>query len=337
MEKVKVKFQFAAEAWDAKTTVIKVKSIQVLEQEQIFSFEQKDQPISNHAELAKLPVVKGIIKSLDKRGKQRKAIVSLDAHLQRLYFDEEGNVVFNDHYLEEIETPQPTPNSSSLTVPARETPIQSISKGILLEKFSNRNQNAKSWLTLFVLECERFKVEENQFPEVLKLVLEGPAIDWFTSIFKTYGMTKPWSFWESSFLETFGEKSWSEVEYAYSFRWISGPYLDFALKKRNLLIDADPELGVSSQINFIVIALPKFVRSHLHKRELKTIENLMSSLSQLQPISNNNSSRIEINKQNRKFDPCRICEKAGYKNRFHPEEICRNARSAIIKSAESKN
>ena len=89
MEKVKVKFHFAAEALDAKTTSIMVKSIQVVEQEQIFSFRQDDQPIYHHAELAKLPVVKGIFKSLDKRGKQRKAIVSLNADLKKLYFDEE--------------------------------------------------------------------------------------------------------------------------------------------------------------------------------------------------------------------------------------------------------
>jgi hypothetical protein len=172
--------------------------------------------------------------------------------------------------------------------------------------------------------------------------LEGPALDWFLTIYKTSALNLPWDDWEKSFLGTFGEKSWHDIEYAYSFRWLNGPFLDFALKKRNLLIDADPDLTINSQINFIVLALPKFIRSRLNKKDLFTIESLMSILRQLDPISNNNTnankSESEVNKYKRSSVPCRICQKAGYPNRFHSENVCRyNTKSAMMKSVESKN
>lgn len=339
MENVKAKFCLSSEAWDNKTTVI-VKSIQILGQEEIFSFPTENQPIQKHTELAKLSIIKGAVKSLNTRGKIRNITITLKKELQSSYLDEEGNVVFGGFYLEAMYfSSQPTTNNP---LPSFENPIQSISNNMVLEKFSSKNQNAKSWLNLFLLECERLNINKKQFPETLKLFLEGPALDWFSTLYKTYSMKKPWDYWETSFLNTFGEKSWNEIDYAYSFHWLNGPFLDFALKKINLLIDVDPDLSINSQINFIVLALPKFVRSRLNKKELITIENLMSSLRQLDPISNNNTiakkSELEVNRQKRSFVPCHICEKAGYANRFHSENVCRNkVRPASIRFSESKN
>lgn len=339
MEDLKVKFCLSSEAWENKTTV-NVKTIQILGQEEIFSFPIENQPIQKHIELAKLSIIKGAVKSLNTRGKFRNITITLKKELQSSYLDEEGNVVFCGYYLEAIDfSPQRTSNTP---LPNIENPIRSISNNMMLEKFSSKNQNAKSWLNLFMFECDRLKISEEQFPEALKINLEGPALDWFSSLYKTCSMDKPWDYWKISFLNTFGEKSWSEIEYAYSFRWLSGPLLDFALKKINLLIDVDPDLSISSQINFIILALPKFVRSRLNKKELVTIEHLMSTLRQLDPISNNsthtNKYEFEINKQKRNFVPCQICEKAGYANRFHSETICRNkVRPANVRFSESKN
>ena len=339
MEDIKVKFCLSSEAWENKTTVM-VKTIEILGREEIFSFPIESQPIQKHTELTKLSIIKGAVKSLNTRGKIRNITITLKKELQKSYFDEEGNVVFGDYYLEAIYfSPQPTTNTP---LPTIENPIRSISNNMMLEKFSSKNQNAKSWLNLFLLECQRLKLNEKQYPESLKLYLEGPALDWFSSLYKNCSMNKPWDYWETSFLSTFGEKSWSEIDYAYSFHWLNGPLLDFALKKINLLIDVDPDLSISSQINFIVLALPKFVRSRINKKEIVTIENLMSSLRQLDPISNNNTHvskyEFDINRQKRSFIPCQICEKAGYTNRFHSESVCRNKlRPAYIKFSESKN
>jgi len=110
-------------------------------------------------------------------------------------------------------------------------------------------------------------------------------MDWYLNFLKTNSLDQSWGYWNNSFMDTFAEISWSEIAYAYTFKYLSGPLLNFALKKRSLLIDADPDLTVNSQINLIVTALPPFIRSKLIKKNVKTVEDLMSRLRQLEQAS----------------------------------------------------
>lgn len=95
---------------------------------------------------------------------------------------------------------------------------------------------------------------------------------------QTNSLAQAWEFWNNSFLDTFDEKSWDQIEYAYSFKYLNGSFLDFALKKRSLLIEVDPDLTLKSQINLIVVSLPQFIKNKLNKKDLVTIEDLMSRL-----------------------------------------------------------
>ena len=90
--------------------------------------------------------------------------------------------------------------------------------------------------------------------------------------------------WNDSFLETFDVKNWSASAYAYTFKYYRGSFLHFSLKKRNLLLDVDPKLAIDSQINLIVVALPNYARSLLRKKELMSIDSLMSALRQAEPV-----------------------------------------------------
>ncbi|KAK9879836.1 hypothetical protein WA026_008339 [Henosepilachna vigintioctopunctata] len=167
---------------------------------------------------------------------------------------------------------------------------------MILDKFSGKNQNAKIFSELFVQECNRLRIGNPRYAQVLKIFLEGPALDWFLAFLKTHTFSYRCEFWQNSFLNTFSEIGWDDINYAYTFRYISGPMLDYALKKRNLLIDADPELTLNSQINDIVLGLPAQIRSRLSKRDLTSIDILMSLVRQLEGLINNknkNTSAIE--------------------------------------------
>jgi len=86
------------------------------------------------------------------------------------------------------------------------------------------------------------------------------------------------------------------------------------------LIEVDPDLTLKSQINLIVVSLPQFIKNKLNKKELVTIEDLMSRLRLF-----GQSNKIIKPKQNiSEKKNCTHCEKLGYKNRFHPENLCRN-------------
>lgn len=338
MTSLRAKFHFVSDSLDAKTTIVKVLTIQLEGEDTIFQFPKEYQRKEDHPKLFDTSVVKNVVKSMKTRGKFRNIWVSLTNELKDQYLDEEGNVCFGGTYLDEAQTsvnPNPALPKISQLEPVENKSIHSVVKDMILDKFSGKNQNAKVFLNLFVQECNRLKIENTRFPEVLRLFLEGPALDWFLAFLKTHTISRPWEFWQNSFLDTFAEMSWAEINYAYTFRYVSGPLLDYALKKVNLLLDADPELTQNSQINFIVLGLPSQIRTRINKRDINSIDQLMSCIRQLENSStsnnykNKNSYIIENKSQNKlpnksEYKPCSYCKDRSFPNRFHPENLCRN-------------
>lgn len=338
---VKAKFHFVSEALDSKTTVVKVKTIQLHGQTEVFQFPAARQTMEHHTKLFEHPVTKRVVNSLKTRNKYRNVNITLaENDLLEIYLDDEGNVIFNEIYLEEVQaciSPSPT----SPEIPIQTKTIHSISKNFVLEKFDGKNFNAQTWLNLFSAECQRLDVKEDKFAEVLRLFLEGTASQWHSIFLKTNSLAHPWEFWNNSFIDTFNQKSWSEIAYAYNYKYLNGSYLDFALKKRSLLLDVDPELTIKSQINLIGITLPRYVSQRLEKKNVTKIDDLMSLLRQFEPIEkasivNTNSKhgdgrsavstnklepRQNVNKQ------CPFCESIGFPNRFHSEEVCRTKKA----------
>uniref|UniRef100_A0A1B6DSS3 Ty3 transposon capsid-like protein domain-containing protein n=1 Tax=Clastoptera arizonana TaxID=38151 RepID=A0A1B6DSS3_9HEMI len=328
----KARFHFASQAGkDHKSTLIKVKTIQLVDQPEIFLFPEEKQTNVHHVELFNNIVVKGVVKSLKLRNKFRNVIITLDEELKSIYLDEEGNVTLHDEYLEE--TP-PTQINNVNTKSAR-----SLVKDIVLEKFNGSNFNANSWLKLFIKECIRVDIPENKYAEILRLFLENSALDWFSIYAKDNDLEK-WDLWNNSFLETFAVQSWAELAYAYNFKYFNGSFLEFALKKRNLLLEADETMSINTQINLIIINLPKFIQSKLEKKNIINMEDLMSKLKQFGHLNEKN-----------KFTPilklCSFCTNLGYTNRFHKEDVCRlkdgkfkkvkNEQIKIVNNAELQN
>lgn len=316
MENIKAIFHFVAEAGaNSRSTIVKVTTIQLVNQEEIFAFPKQQQTSEAHKELFAKTIVKNVEKSLNVRGKYRNITVSLTDDLKSIYTDEEGNVAFHNLYLDEV-----IKQNVSITRTNTERSMHSIAKDIVLEKFDGNNYNPKTWMNSFIQECTRLGLEENKYAEALRLFLEGSALTWYSTFLQTNSLTYAWDIWNNSFLDTFDEQSWDKVEYAYSFKYLNGSFLDFALKKRSLLIEIDPDLTLTSQINLIVISLPPFIKNRLIKKELVTIEDLMSRLR----FFGQANKIVKIKQNGSEKKNCMYCEKLGYKNRFHPENLCRN-------------
>ncbi|KAI4480992.1 hypothetical protein M0802_014067 [Mischocyttarus mexicanus] len=307
MATLKVIFHLAAESdIDPRTTIIKVKTIQTSTSDRVYCFEEEDQPSRLHGELFKLPIIQNVVKSLNRRGKSRRIAVTLAEKLYKLYFVEEGNFVFQDFYLTEAPCLPPpsvpqTPTSSNIPPAILNEPpfdLRSASQSIILEPFHNKNQNAKLWLNLFKSECQRLNIPKENYFEILRLFLTGSPLEWYETHFES-SITE-WKSYETSVITTFDESSWHDVGYAYSYHWVGGSYLDYAIKKRNLLLRADNSLSVQTQINFIVLGLPKYLYNYLNKSNIDSIDQLMSQLRQYKSNDKHNRNRTHnINPNNR--------------------------------------
>ena len=276
----KAVFHFATEADDEpRTTVIKVKTIHLVDQEEVFLFPKDKQTKDKHTQLFGLEIVKDVVKGLKVRGKFRNIKVTLTDELLSIYQDEEGHVTFHDEYLDEAPPRSPRPHDALAGRPTRV-----LAKEIVLDIFNGKNHNASTWMKSFVLECSRVGIEQTKYAETLRIFLSDSALDWFNVYINQHTLAEEWNSWKNSFIDTFESQSWDEVEYAYQYKFLNGFLLDFALKKRSLLLEVDPELTINSQINLIVIALPKFIQSRLDKNLLKKVEDLMASLKQIGPV-----------------------------------------------------
>ena len=102
-------------------------------------------------------------------------------------------------------------------------------------------------------------------------------------------------------LDNFHERGWDEIMFAYSYKYVKGSLFDYAIKKLNLLLDADSELTERSRINHIVYGLPAFVRAKLNRRDIVTQSDLMVELGQLESLVSKPKSRFPYGNNN-KFD-----------------------------------
>lgn len=106
---------------------------------------------------------------------------------------------------------------------------------------------------------------------------------------------------------------------------MNGPFLDFALEKRSLLLNADPKLTTESQVNLIVASLPRSVWSSLRMKDIDNVDTLMSALGQIEPLKGKISNERAFPEKNDddKKTPCTYCANNGFPNRLHPETVCR--------------
>lgn len=126
----------------------------------------------------------------------------------------------------------------------REPSLNHILKNFVLDKFTGK-QNANEWMNFFERECTRNQVNSDERKiQVLRLFVEDNAKEWYSANMAKLTIDSNyynWEDWKKSFMETYADKSWKFVHYAYSYKWINGSWLDYALKKENLLLETEPK------------------------------------------------------------------------------------------------
>ncbi|KOB52343.1 hypothetical protein OBRU01_26065 [Operophtera brumata] len=120
-----------------------------------------------------------------------------------------------------------------------------------------------------------------------------------------FTVNSEWAIWKNNLCETYGNKGWSTVKYAYTFKFQGGSLLEYATKKERLLLEINKEIDTQTMINLIVMGLPDYIIFKMDKGSIKSTANLYNEIGKLD-----------------KLNPCIICEKLNKGSRFHSEEKC---------------
>ena len=324
MEKLLFKFVVSGSA-EAKTNVINITSIKTPDG-RVFEIPEELKLANKHAAIFSSDVYTKIKNSLKKRHNTRSVWIPLTPELKKIYLDAGENVQFQDQYLNEI-TEETMSSQDTSNTPEKKN-IGKIAEKFLMEKFSNKTSSADQWFSEFEGECERFEIVQDQDKiEILKHRLEKQCLDWYTSMLIKLTVKSEWAVWKNNFCETYGNKGWSQVKYAFTFRFQAGSLLEYATKKEKLLLEVNKHIDIHTMINLIVIGLPDYIMYKIDKEKVDSTSSLYKEIGKFEHMANKNSvikkrNTYEIRGQHDKFKPCKICENLNKGNRYHPEEKC---------------
>ncbi|BES88820.1 Hypothetical protein NTJ_15625 [Nesidiocoris tenuis] len=337
-----------------KTTVLKLKRIRSASEEIWYRFPDDLQGLASHKNITELPPVKSAINSIKARGQFRTVNVIFSPEIEGCYRDDAGNFTFQNFLLSEVAAQPKEPDAApeaGLTqlvtclnklIAKKDDSLNEIMKHFMVGKFSTRNKNVQAWVKEFEREVNRFSLNGPTVIEVFRLCLDQSMSDWFATAQKKLGIEADWDTWKESLISTFSDDSWTPVRFAYSFRYMTGSFVDFVVKKERLLLDLDHEIPEQIILNLIVLGLPVRIQNELSRSSVGSIRLLISKLKKFDHDSSSrrfgSMERVENRDQTPKtFEtsgklqkapaseekhPCPICEKGKRGTRYHPESKC---------------
>lgn len=327
MEKLRFTFAVLA-ASDEKTNVICITSIETPDG-QVFDIPDDFKHASKHTAITTTGVFTKIKNSLKKRHQIRKLWIPLTEDLRKIYIDEGGNLQFGDRYLEEI-THDMKFSDNNTNKGNENKNLGKISERFLLQKFSEKTSNVNQWIIDFENECTRFEIlKEAERIETLKFLLEKQCLDWYTSMLIKFTLNAGWALWKINFCETYAKKGWSQVKYAFAFKFQGGSLREYATKKERLLLEINENIDTQTLIHLIVMGLPDYIMYKIDKQAITSTANLFNEIGKHeQTVNKNNYNKFKRNTFDNKvrvldkIKPCKICEKLNKGSRFHSEEKC---------------
>lgn len=347
-DSTRVRFTFATEASlnDPKTTVTLVKRMQLEDDDDCYAFPAHLESAAAHDDLFNNATVKLAKKSLTARHMHVKPWVILPKELAAKYLDATGNPVFDGLMLQPAPPYAPRTFATSTATAPTPTPteesksLSSLLKDAVIERFGKKPINAAAWIDRFETECTRLKVPDTRRWEAIRLFLDDTASEWYqTALSDIKGST--WEIWRNSFLDSFSQKGWASAREAFKYRFYSGSYADYAIRKLNLLIAFNPKMDELTRIAHIVIGLPYSVQERLDRSEIETTSKLFSKLNSYEHQTRfahntkDSPSRFSITSPrksadsaaSRNFAPCAYCVSKGYSGASHSESECRTKKA----------
>jgi hypothetical protein len=168
------------------------------------------------------------------------------------------------------------------------------------------------------------------------LFLDGTALDWYDTNHILLEDTT-WQSWRKDFDENFATKGWMQSKYAVNYKYMGGSISEYTRKKLKFLAEENKSLPEEWRILLIIAGLPDHISNKIKRSKIKTVNELVIEVNQLDKPSPSNLQQKHLTKNNKKetinnapekppfqseFRPCRNCEKAGKPGRFHPEAKC---------------
>ncbi|XP_047520277.1 uncharacterized protein LOC125059772 [Pieris napi] len=313
MEKLLFKFILMGST-DGKTNVICITSIETPDG-RVFEVPDELRPVSKHTAILSSNVYTKIKNSLKKRHQSRTGWIPLNSDLKEIYLDEGENLQFGEQYLDEIKREAISSNNNTNSDALEQKNIGKIADRFLMEKFSNKTINADQWISEFESECGRFEIINNEEKiEILKHRLEKQCVDWYSSMLIKLTVNSEWAVWKDNFCETFGNKGWSQVKYAFTFRFQAGSLLEYATKKERLLLEVNKHIDIQTMMHLIVMGLPDYIVDKIDKETVKSTASLYNEIGKHEHVANkNNISRYkkytyDYKGKANKTKPCRTCE-----------------------------
>ncbi|XP_072393540.1 uncharacterized protein [Diabrotica undecimpunctata] len=338
-----------ANSSDSKKNVYKFKWLQPTGSRFYYEIPFEKQLQIDHSELFHLKKVKNILASMKTRGSFRTCTIALEDNLKEIYFDSDGDVVYQSEYLqqtllpvyEKIETAEQFPSFAELLQKFNDTNLPKVEKknlkkikdDFVLRNFDGNNVPMNSWLKTFESECLRCEVvaDEDKIL-ILRLFLDGIAKEWFESKIITLGLDNSFEVWKINFLDSFCETGWHNHRQAYSFRYIGGSIVDYAFRKENLLLNIKNDFPIDILIDLIVTNLPIYIQDNINRADVTTMEKLVGELRKLESLVIKKKNKLETKPnfyQKSTIIPeeqkttCQYCDRKGFPGRFHLEAICR--------------
>lgn len=349
--KVEIRLALEVSSSDGKTSLLKVKTIKRMNDVIAYAFPEDFQAIQHHCDLQKLSVVKNASKSLQRRNQFRNIKLTFTPDLIPKYLDTDGNFVFAEFYLEEI--------NNDTTILSGRQPVESevqiseknlgkIASSIMIQKFKGKGQNVIMWLQQFENECSKYQVVDIKDKiKLLSTFLEENASEWYISTYYKLDQTSTWEHWKSSFIETFIDRGWSGYRNSFNYKYLGGSLVDYTLKKERLLLEVDSSIPVNVRIPLIVLGFPDSIQNRLDREEVTTIEKLINTLRMIDVPNINNNANTKIAgsaknsnmkpENNSERKPCKICEINGKPRRFHPVSSCWSNKSSKVGEIKSVN
>ncbi|KAK0076353.1 hypothetical protein PV326_010830, partial [Microctonus aethiopoides] len=182
---------------DGKSNVYAITSIATSD-EKVYVIRDELKPVALHKEILKTNTFNKVKNSLKKRYQTRRVWITLTDEIAKTYMDEEGNIPFEDEFLEELDKEQlvkiqQKKETNTLerlvetlienTQTNGQPSLKNIADKFVIEKFTSRNVDAKQWMNNFEQECARFNIQTDEKTiEIIRLFMDKSCTDWYHSM-----------------------------------------------------------------------------------------------------------------------------------------------------------